>query len=77
METLVFFYWFQGRNLLGDYQNFKITGDVKKGGESNIKRGIFFSFWSIKTATTFYIHQKRNPEDEVNDCFVALIAMTY
>ena len=32
------FYWFQGRNLLGDNQNFKRGGHVKKG-KDQISRG--------------------------------------
>ena len=48
--TQLFFYWFQGRNLLIDDQNFKRGGDVKKGEGSIIKAGVFLS---IKSFVTF------------------------
>ena len=49
----LFVYWFQGRNLLVDDQNFKRGGDVKNR-EDQISRGkSCFSFLSIKTYVTF------------------------
>ena len=47
------FYWFQGRNLLGDYQNFKRGGDFKKG-ENQISNGkCFFLFYQSKILSHF------------------------
>ena len=45
-EHLFFIYWFQGRNLLVDDQNFKRGGDVKKREDQRRFFGVFFS---IKT----------------------------
>ena len=54
VETQLLFYWFQGRNLLGDDQNFNRRGYVKKMRESNIKGGsLFLNFFSIKIFVTF------------------------
>ena len=51
--NLSFFYWFQGRNLLVDDQNFKRGGDMKKR-KDQIPRGSLFSpFLSIKTLLYF------------------------
>ena len=48
-----FFDWFQGRNLLGDDQNFKRGGEVKKG-ENQISRGeLFFLFCQSKLLSHF------------------------
>ena len=47
-----FFYWFQGHNLLGNDQNFKMGGSFKKV-ENQISSGESFSFLSIKTYITF------------------------
>ena len=48
-----FFNWFEGWNLLGDHQNLKKGWGSQKEGESNIKRGVLFSFLSIKAFVTF------------------------
>ena len=49
----LFIYWFQGRNLLVDGQNFKRGGDIKKR-KVQISRGeSLFPFLSIKTYVTF------------------------
>ena len=49
----LFFYWFQGRNLLVHDQNFKRGWDIKKK-EDQISRGkSFFPYLSIKTCVTF------------------------
>ena len=53
MRAQLFFYWFQGRNLLGDDQNFKRVGDAKKG-ESQISRGQrFFLFYQSQVLSHF------------------------
>ena len=44
----LFFYWFQGRNLLVDDRNLKRGGDIKEGG-SNIKGEPFFFFFYQST----------------------------
>ena len=41
-EHLFFFYWFQGRNLLVSYQNFKRRGDIKKREVQMSREGVFF-----------------------------------
>ena len=52
-ENTALFYWFQGQNLLGDDQNSKKGGEVKKG-EDQISRGeYFFLFLSIKSLVPF------------------------
>ena len=43
-ETKLFFYWFQDRNLLGDDENFKRGGEVKKWA-NQISRGCLFFFF--------------------------------
>ena len=49
----IFFYWFQGRNLLVDDQNAKRGGDVKKS-ENQISRGILlFPFYQSKLMSHF------------------------
>ena len=46
------FYWFQGRNILWDDQNFKRGGDVKKG-ENQISKGESFFYYQLKPASQF------------------------
>ena len=50
-----FFNWFQGVNLLGDDQNFKRGGEVKKG-ENQISRGkLFFLLYQSKLLSHFVL----------------------
>ena len=52
-ENTALFYWFQGQNLLGDDQNSKKGGEVKKG-EDQISRGeYFFLFYQLKVLSHF------------------------
>ena len=46
----LFFYWFQGWNLLQDGQNFKRGADVKKEEKSNIREKLVFVPFSPGTA---------------------------
>ena len=43
----LFFYWFEGRNLLGDDQNSKRGGDVKKGKDRISRWEPFFLFYQL------------------------------
>ena len=67
----LFVYWFQGRNLLVDDQNFKRGGDVKKREDQISRGGVLFFFFvnqnlcHILTLFLLFLflqilHQKRN-----------------
>ena len=52
-ENKGLFYWFQGRNLLGDNQNFKIGGDVKNGENQISRVEWFLLFYQSKLLSHF------------------------
>ena len=55
MTTQLFFYWFQGRNLKGDEQNFKrdVGGGDVKNGYNQISRGKSFFLYHSKLMSRF------------------------
>ena len=55
VEKQLLFYWFQGRNLLGDDQNFNRRGYVKKMRESKIKGGVFFKIFSQSKSLSHFV----------------------
>ena len=73
----LFFYWFQGRNLLVDDQNFKKGGDIKKREDQISRRESFFLLYQSKLTSHFVpvipvspdTTLKRDAYDKVNDCF--------